>query len=544
MLSEAGLDNPNNGVYDPETYPKWPRTAVSLSDFFDYLRGSNGEPGVRISVVDTLYAEEADWSKYNVAPVRSLAKVRTRGSERDTTYEYVNPYSGGCTLIVTAPGPVAIPNCKVEFKDQDGNSYTKTSDNMGYIYLTREELPDWHSGAVSVSDLSSRTKPSGFTFDGKTVTDENLVAATCGVPYKVDVSITMTGSYWKAESVYAGYEIVRTVEGTDEKAWGGVGFPGHDNGLGYYLYRCLGDVNKFLKLDIYNLHSPSNVVEGDHFMKIDEYGVEDSWDRMPGTVESTVFKSLTFGDGKNPSVVDVNSSSLVSIRGKIHYQEPVPDYGVQCISSAKTMIPEYCYVGDFDVKGVRGGEDDEIFMSYNEKNVLAEDGVTKVPVNKTNYELILGQTSFAFSLDYSTFGHVYLEESYYDAATDTYRFKRYDSLLDYLSDTKLTENDNYASLLRNSGNLAGVDILNKTYIRFMVRNGVIQNTEYEPFIIRNVYDGFKIEVGDFSFRDAYYKGISGEFHYDESAPFVASCVLNGKEYEFQAIKDGTSAPLP
>ena len=67
----------------------------------------------------------------------------------------------------------------------------------------------------------------------------------------------------------------------------------------------------------------------------------------------------------------------------------------------------------------------------------------------------------------------------------------------------------------------------------------ITNLDFEAVIY-----GFKIEVGDFSFRDAYYKGISGEFHYDESDPYVASCVLNGKKYEFQAIKDGTSAPLP
>lgn len=37
----------------------------------------------------------------------------------------------------------------------------------------------------------------------------------------------------------------------------------------------------------------------------------------------------------------------------------------------------------------------------------------------TNYELILGQTSFTFAFDYSTFGHVYLRDGYYDASTDT-----------------------------------------------------------------------------------------------------------------------------
>lgn len=58
-------------------YPKWPRTAVSIYDFFKYLRGSDGESGTMMSVVDTLYVEEVDWSKYNVAPVRSLAKVNS-----------------------------------------------------------------------------------------------------------------------------------------------------------------------------------------------------------------------------------------------------------------------------------------------------------------------------------------------------------------------------------------------------------------------------------------------------------------------------------
>ena len=546
VLSEEGLDNPGNGVYDIDMYPKWPRTAVSIYDFFKYLRGSDGESGTMMSVVDTLYVEEVDWSKYNVAPVRSLAKVNSTGEKKDTTYEYVNPYSGGCALIVSGPGPVAIPNCKVEFKDQTGNSFSKTSDSRGYIYLTRNELPDWRSGSPSMSDLSARTKPTSFSFGGKTITDAGKIAATCGVPYKVDVSVRMTGSSWEKTTVTADYEITRIVEGQSEKEWGGVKFPESKDGAGYFMYRSLGDINRFRKVEFARIGiSPNDFIYGDHFMKIDNTGVKNSWKRSLGTVESTVTEALTYGDGGSPLVVDVNYMPTKKGYGElIYYREPSPDYGLQAKSSTKTIIPEYCSVGDLNIEGLKGGTDDEQFTSYNGKLVLSDDGTTKVPVNMTNYELILGQTSFTFAFDYSTFGHVYLRDGYYDASTDTFRFKRYGTLLSYLEDLKQTKDVEYVTVFSNSGQLGGVNINNNVPICFSVKNGVIQKAKKEPFTIRNVYDKFSITIGTFLFDDVYYGEVKGRFVYDESNPYVASCELGDKKYVFQAIKDAVSAPLP
>ena len=62
-----------------------------------------------------------------------------------------------------------------------------------------------------MSDLSARTKPTSFSFGGKTITDAGKIAATCGVPYKVDVSVRMTGSSWEMTTVTADYEITRIV---------------------------------------------------------------------------------------------------------------------------------------------------------------------------------------------------------------------------------------------------------------------------------------------------------------------------------------------
>ena len=499
-----------------------------------------------MSVVDTLYVEEVDWSKYNVAPVRSLAKVNSTGEKKDTTYEYVNPYSGGCALIVSGPGPVAIPNCKVEFKDQTGNSFSKTSDSRGYIYLTRNELPDWRSGSPSMSDLSARTKPTSFSFGGKTITDAGKIAATCGVPYKVDVSVRMTGSSWEKTTVTADYEITRIVEGQSEKEWGGVKFPESKDGAGYFMYRSLGDINRFRKVEFARIGiSPNDFIYGDHFMKIDNTGVKNSWKRSLGTVESTVTEALTYGDGGSPLVVDVNYMPTKKGYGEsIYYREPSPDYGLQAKSSTKTIIPEYCSVGDLNIEGLKGGTDDEQFTSYNGKLVLSDDGTTKVPVNMTNYELILGQTSFTFAFDYSTFGHVYLRDGYYDASTDTFRFKRYGTLLSYLEDLKQTKDVEYVTVFSNSGQLGGVNINNNVPICFSVKNGVIQKAKKEPFTIRNVYDKFSITIGTFLFDDVYYGEVKGRFVYDESNPYVASCELGDKKYVFQAIKDAVSAPLP
>ncbi len=252
---------------------------------------------------------------------------------------------------------------------------------------------------------------------------------------------------------------------------------------------------------------------------------------------------MVFGDGASPSTVDVRYLPVTQSGSSYSHLGHLPDYGLKRISASKTIIPEFCKVGDIDVTGLKGGTGDNPYTSYNGKLVLGEDGETKVPVNLTNYELLLGETSLNISMDYSSFGHVYLKKAYYDADTDTYRFKRYDTFLEYLADQNITENDVSVMSIGNHGKLNGTNINTTTYIRLAVSNGVINTTKFRSFLIRNVYNRFSIDLSYFVFHDAYYSFASGQFIY-EGSPYTASCTINGKTYTFQAIKDAVSAPLP
>ena len=547
VLSDNGLDNPGNGVYDIETYPKWPRTAVTEKDFYEYLKGRDGEDGKnapKMASVDTMYVEEADWTKYNVAPVRALAKVASggRSAVKDTTYEYVNPYTGGASLVVTGPGPVLLAGCEVTFKDQAGNSYTKTSDALGYIYLDKDELPVWSEESPGAGDLSRRTRPERFRVGDKEITDPSLIAATCAVPYRVGVTVEMTDSEWRESTVDVKYDIARVVEGKTETSWSGIEYPHCDinSGQGYFFYRSVGDIARLGKLmtDVYG--APR--MAGDHFLELGSDNVKSFWIRPVGTEASKTTQSVSFGDGVAPSKLDIHYLPVVRRSNGMYYESHTPDYGMEVVSESKTIIPEYCLIGSLDIKGKKGGEGDEAYTSHNNKLVLSDDGAAKVPVNRTNYELILGQTSFSFAFDYSTFGHVYRRNSYYDEETKTFRFTRYDTMIDYLKATDETWSDMCVTTFENSGNLNDVKIRNTVKVILSVKDGVIQNPD-EIFLIRNVYDGFDITFSNFMFRDVYYGGKSGKFRYSESTPYRADCTLGDENLVFQAIKDARSACL-
>ena len=72
VLSETGLPNPGNGVYDIELYPNWPAFAVSENDFWLYLKGKDGSEGQTIIVtrIDSVivYVDDIDPQKYSVKP--------------------------------------------------------------------------------------------------------------------------------------------------------------------------------------------------------------------------------------------------------------------------------------------------------------------------------------------------------------------------------------------------------------------------------------------------------------------------------------------
>ena len=283
---------------------------------------------------------------------------------------------------------------------------------------------------------------------------------------------------------------------------------------------------------------------GNHFVKFMKATADREWKRPNGTVASTETKNVTYGDGAAPEILDIHYLPVRERGSRVAYGDYIPDYGLEGVSEEKTIIPEYCSMGALDVSGCKGGVDDEPYTSFNDRLVMSDDGTTKVPVNNTNYELILGQTSFNFSLDYSTFGHVYLKESYYDESTGTFRFKRYDTLLDYLAETGISTSKIKVTTFENSGKLGDVSINNKVDVYLTVSKGKISEEAGRSFIIRNVYDGFTVKFYDFAFENVFYGGLSGTFSYAESNPYVASCTLGGNSYTFQAIKDAKSAPLP
>jgi len=465
-------------------------------------------------------------------------------------------------LLVTGPGPVVIPNCKVKFIDQAGSAYEKTSDSNGYIYLQQSELPDYAAGDPSVTDISARTKPVSFSFGSTTITDQAKIAKTCGVPYKVGLEISMTGSSWERTVVTADYVLKRMVEGVEESSWGGLTFPegNPSTGLGYFYYRVKGDVSTFISNGAFQKGlSLDKMYAGDHFVVITnplkDYGdyssstVRDgfvTWERDLGTVQSSRAEKATWGDGSEPQVVDVHYVMLGNKNAAYswdRYYQYFPDYGLSVQSEEMTIIPEYCTMGALDVSGLK---DTDPYLSYNGKPVSDPDaGDAPVRVSLTNYELVLGKTSFCFDFDWSSFGHVYLKGSEYDSSEKVFRFERFDSLKEYLEEY-VRDRAPYSgtfeygvSTFRNSGMLGDVKVDNNVRVTPVL--DADKGTMYlkEPCLIRNVYDGFNLMFTDWELWDIFYGGAEGTFSYEEGA-YVAGCTLEGNAYSFQAIVDGKS----
>lgn len=244
--------------------------------------------------------------------------------------------------------------------------------------------------------------------------------------------------------------------------------------------------------------------------------------------------------------MDVHDLLVVSSSGVNEYDRSrCPDYGQAWQSARGVVLPEYCSMGGLDVSGLKGGEGDGQYTSYNGKSVADASG-NAVPVRRTNYELILGQTSFSFDLDLDSFGHVYLKTAVYDEEEGAYVYTRFDSLKEYLEEGRggSTANDTEFTQFTNSGEMGGVKIENKVSVRYDISGAALVSSD--PFIIRNVYDGFKVSFGDFRSTaddNIFYSGVSGTFSYDSKNPHVASCVLDGRTYTFQAIVDGVSSPM-
>ena len=522
VLADTGLANPGNGVYDVDEYPLWPKTAVGISDFWLYLKGKDGvdgkdgqdgEPGAPgapgASSKPVEYGEDADAGLYNLVSVRALMKVEKSSSSRDTTYEYVNPYSGGAAFLVTAPGPVIVPECEVVFKDVSGNTYTKTSDGNGFIYLSRNELPAWTSGSVSAKAM----KPLSFTFGGKTIDDQSKIAQTCVVPYRVDVRVSMDKSTLDYGSVTYSGSVYRVVEGKKEKSWGGVKYPVWDqnNEVGYKYYRAASAVSEYYAAVGSSTTLSSGVSSPDILTSANTFSVSGSRNRATSksSAMSTVYETLSYGNGSTPAKVEVGGKvySVSSSAGKITVTKSIPDYGMSVISDERTHVPEIRQAGTLNVTSAMDIRRGYVPKRDTDENLAFSDEVADQFVAKrlTRYDYEIAQTRLTGEFDLSTFGQCYVEGNG-TLEGDTFVFQRYETLLEYKSNPNLT------GYVGAKGTHGGTSINNYR----AVSNGSWSD-------LHDLYDGMQLILGSDSgsvIREGYlkcdkvhYAGYSCSFNY-------------------------------
>lgn len=576
VLSEEGLVNPGNGVYDLEEYPFWPKDRIEMSDYWDYLKGSDGDDGEDgkdgkdgETYKETLYLDNVVEGYFNVAPVNSLMIINwnTATSTIDTTFETVSPITGGAAFIVTSDGGAILPGCQVTFTDLTGRiTYSKTSDEEGYIYLTREELPDYRSGDPSGFDRNNAVKPSEFIFNGKTVNDEARIAKSCIVPYRVnlefpsdsyDVNITK----YPHDQVVWNSNVNRMVEGKKvvvkgkdkantvvEVGCGRAVLDGRKQPYGYFNYMNKADsLTNAVSIALSSSSSDARILlqSGAFYSNNQTVTIQKIISRpvVEDSSVSTLYSNLTFGDGPQPSRISVHyltgpSSALT------------PDYGMKITSPYTVHVPELRKMGSLDVTGKSGSN-----ISFNGKTVTDLNGESAVEVNKSNYELVIGKTSFSFGFDLSSFGQCYVRKTSVknEGGKKTIEFQRFDSLNSFLSSTtsSITGTQKLTTFY-NSGFLNGSRIDNNIEINYRIlSNHTLELFSLEkkvegPCLIRNVYDGFDLKFNCFEVNlggvnIVSYAPVTGKFHYKEGEYF-AEPELNGKTYKVQTIIDGKTDP--
>lgn len=576
VLSYQGLVNPGNGVYDLEEYPLWPKDKIDLSDYYDYLRGRNGDDGEDgkdgkdgESYKETIYIENVVDGYYNVAPVNSLMLIswNTATSAIDTTYETVSPITGGAAFIVTSDGGAILPGCQVTFTDLTGKTtYTKTSDEDGYIYLTRDELPEYKAGDPSGFNKNNAVKPTSFTFNGKTITDETRIAKSCIVPYRVNLEFPsdtydVNISGYPHEDVVWNANVSRIVEGkpvvvrgrntTNTVVTVGCGRAVLDNKkqpYGYFNYMNKADS----QTNSVALASSSISKDGKILLQAGAYysssqAVTVQYQLKRPVVDdgsiSTMYRTLSYGDGANPAQISVHYT--VGTSATI-----TPDYGMKITNPFKVHVPELRRMGNLDVTGKTGSS-----ISYNGKTVRDLNDESTVEVNRSNYELVIGKTSFSFGFDLSSFGQCYIRKTFVkeENGEKVIEFQRYDSLMSFLSSTStiITSRQTLTNF-RNSGYLNGSKIDNSITIYYRPLSNrsleifALENDVEGPCLIRNVYDGFNlkfdnVEVNLGGSNIVSYAPVSGTFHYVEGE-YVAKPELGGMTYRVQTIIDGKTDP--
>lgn len=509
VTSEAGLANPDNGVYDVEEYPEWPRDAISLEDFYKYLTGRDGKDGESASgvqaVLDTLYSERVDKSKYNVAPVIALGRT----SEEETTYEYVNPFSGGAAFIVTGPGPVIIPDCEVTFTTLDGRiTYTKRSDEAGYVYLTRSELPEWYEGAPSATDdpkdINSGVRPLSFSFGGKTISDNGKIASTCKVPYQVDLEMELVDGSLRGSYSLPVYEVHRILEGMREEVcfvkavskkyiedYRGHGFL-HNVPVTYKYYRNEGAV-KMLKR-MYDIASscsaslpPSTATDEDIMTFIST--VSNLYDGdlpgFPRSVGTDGYASPSFGDGGEPAVVGVYDTFSYIDKGSLLIRKYRPDYGLKVSDETRSVhVPS----------------------------------ITQLPsdVLKASYVWKSGHTTLTFELDWNAIDRLEVADGY------SGKWQGDAFIYDYCPFKDLSPRPTSTfSGFRAKGKYNGSSIDSKVGISWR-----------KPIVFTDIYDGFSTIVSDVDNGYILFNGLGGTFSYDSSGDDENG---NGSAYLFGQV---------
>ena len=502
VLSESGLANPGNGVYDVEEYPTWPATAVNQADFWKYLKGKDGVDGENavgvaggLALSDTAYLDRVDSKMYNVASVIALSKI-TGGK---TEYEYVNPISGGAAFIVTGPGPVIIPNCEVTFTDMSGSrTYTKTSDSQGYVYLSREELPEWQAGLPSAKDdpdnIGSGVKPISFSYGSTTVTDQSKIASTCKVPYQVGLIVVTKGATLRYYSTCTDYLVYRIVEGVTEgvhfiscreKISGGsytqsaMGFWPSVNSSVFRYYRnkgveillsrvsgLAGDLASLKDDQKNDWLSDINHICGERNYEYTLHRAMVSRSRVKGGKET--WFAAGFGDGASPSKVGVYDLLFERIGGEAYpgAGKVLPDYGLKLSDTDReVMNPPYFSMPN-DVTG----------------SFVWDSGHTR---------LSLEFSSAALSALEDT--PVYNEAGKWDS--DKRRFS-------FPASTMRTEFRSPMTSFTVSGKYNGSTV-----------NSTVKFNLYQSLDLTDVYDGFSMSVSDFVDGSIMLAGFSGKFKY-------------------------------
>ena len=521
VLSDDGLANPGNGVYDVTKFPLWPKEMVSLNDFYDYLRGKRGIDGKdgkdgKLVVDNELgYLDPFDEDRYNLLAARAYVELRREVlyGKIDTTYEYVNPFSGGVAYALVGPGSVLVPNATITLVDQYNKSYEWQTDSTGYVYLTRDELPEWREG--DPEDGLTMT-PKTLEYGGDTYNEPDLFATVTKLPYRIDFfSLIDTIYFVNSNQAWGEIRTYRQKEGKVE-AWPGAPlnqyWPQHASSYPFKLmgyYRAPSDqqglsssqISKEMTLTVNagfaSKYSLKEIDEADYTKSLSTGPSSSVTRRILGKDDAPfpAFAISQGGDGPEPTRVRVHQSIVMDSFGKTF----AADYGCYGYSYPHDKIvyevPEIIYAGTFD---------DKTFVVETDGETLQRD-----TLYNTRYEVLSGKTQLYYQMDMDSFGRVYANELYsltgaecgFPSVSKIFRFKKYDSLKEFLNDDP--DGSRKAKIkgsVSTSGSLSGTTLTATTTYYYNNFAGI---QDAESAVTKNIYDRFQVTIGRVSVSNGY-----------------------------------------